>query len=167
MPDSAGSLATAFTGTKWGTTSATYAIGANVPSTWGPSINASAATWNSAGAAFQLVNNQYSANTLSMVDLVAKYGTSYSNRYALTTNWFSSNIISKTIIEIGTKWQWSTSGQANMADVQNIITHEFGHWMHLIDIYSPSTCGAATMWAQPRWVKRRSARSIRPTSPAS
>ncbi len=102
-----------------------------------------------------------------MVDLVAKYGSSYSNTYALTTNWFSSNIISKTIIEIGTKWQWSTSGQANMADVQNIITHEFGHWMHLIDIYSPSTCGAATMWAQPRWVKRRSARSIRPTSPAS
>jgi len=43
------------TGTKWGTSSAKYAIGANVPSAWGPSVNASAATWNSAGAAFQLL----------------------------------------------------------------------------------------------------------------
>jgi hypothetical protein len=30
--------------------------------------------------------------------------------------------------------------------VQNIITHEFGHWMRLLDIYSPSTCGDVTMW---------------------
>jgi hypothetical protein len=135
-------------GTKWGTTSAKYKIGASVPIAWSTSINAAASTWNGAGAAFQLANDPYAANELSMVDLVTKYGTSYSNTYAVATVWFSTTtrIINKAAIEIGTKWQWTTSGQPNMADVQNILTHEFGHWMRLLDIYSPSACGEATMW---------------------
>jgi hypothetical protein len=135
-------------GTKWGVSSAKYKIGTSVPSTWALSINAAASTWNGAGAAFRLANDPYSTNELSMVDLVTKYGTSYSNTYALATVWYNTTtrIISKAAIEIGAKWQWSTSAQANMADVQNILTHEFGHWLRLLDIYSPSTCGEATMW---------------------
>ena len=127
-------------GAKWGVSSATYKIGATVPSSWVASIDASAATWNSAGAAFRLVNDASSTNELSYVDLVAKYGSSYSNTYAVTTTWssVSTNQISKATIEINTKWQWSTTGAANMADVQNILTHEFGHWMRLLDLYSPS-----------------------------
>ena len=135
-------------GAKWGTTGAAYKIGPSVPATWAPSIDASAATWNNAGAAFRLNNDPSSTNELSYADLVAKYGSSYSNTYAVTTTWSNTttNVISKATIEINNKWQWSTSGQANMADVQNILTHEFGHWMRLLDIYSPTTCGEVTMW---------------------
>jgi hypothetical protein len=135
-------------GTKWGVSSTTYKLNATVPPTWAASIDAAAATWNSAGAAFKMTNSTFSTNELSLVDLVAKYGSGYANTYAVATVWYNTTtrLISKAGIEIGTRWQWSTAGQANMADVQNIVTHEFGHWMRLLDIYSPSTCGEATMW---------------------
>jgi hypothetical protein len=135
-------------GAKWGTSPASYKIGSSVPANWAPSIDASAATWSSAGAAFRLVNDSVSSNELSYVDLVGKYGSSYSNTFAVTSTWssVSTNQISKATIEINTKWPWSTSGEANMADVQNILTHEFGHWMRLLDIYSPTSCSEVTMW---------------------
>ena len=133
---------------KWPTDSATYKIGTSIPASWTSSVDASANTWSGAGAAFRLINNANSVNELSYLDLVAKYGASYANTYAVTTTWWNTTDkrIIKATIEINTKWQWSTSGEVNMADVQNILTHEFGHWMRLLDIYSPSTCGEVTMW---------------------
>ncbi len=135
-------------GGKWATSSATYKIGDTIPEGWAASIDASAATWNAAGAGFQLVNDSASVNELSYKDLVASYGSSYSNTFAVTTTWSraSTGRITKATIEVGTKWPWSTSGEARMADVQNILTHEFGHWMRLLDIYSPSACADVTMW---------------------
>lgn len=135
-------------GSKWAVSSATYKIGSTIPDGWAASINASTATWNAAGAPFQLVNDPNSTNELSFADLVNKYGSSYNNTYAVTTTWSSNSTrrISRATIEINSKWQWSTSGEAGKADVQNILTHEFGHWMRLLDIYSPSTCGEVTMW---------------------
>jgi hypothetical protein len=135
-------------GAKWGVASATYKIGVYIPANWSPSIDASTATWNSVGAGFRLLNDPGSTNELSYIDLVAKYGSSYANTYAVTTTWssVSTSRISKATIEINTKWAWSIAGEPNMADVQNILTHEFGHWMRLLDIYSPSTCSEVTMW---------------------
>jgi len=34
-----------------------------------------------------------------------------------------------------TYYSWSTSGQAGYYDVQNIATHELGHWLQLNDLY--------------------------------
>lgn len=135
-------------GAKWGTSSATYQIGPSIPPGWGASIDAATSTWNNAGAAFHLVNDPASSNQLSYLDLVAKYGSSYSNTFAVTTTWSSTStgLISKATIEVNNSWSWSTQGDANSADVQNILTHEFGHWMRLLDIYSPSTCSEVTMW---------------------
>jgi hypothetical protein len=135
-------------GAKWGTSSATYKIGGSIPAAWAPSIQASAATWSNAGAAFRLVNDTASSNELSYADLVAKYGSSYTNTLAVTTTWSSTSTgrISRATIEFNTKWAWSPSAATSGPDVQNIATHEFGHWMRLLDIYSPSTCGEVTMW---------------------
>jgi len=30
---------------------------------------------------------------------------------------------------------WSLTGEAGKMDVQNIMTHEFGHWCSLDDLY--------------------------------
>jgi len=135
-------------GAKWGTTSASYKIGTSIPADWASSIDSAAATWGSAGAAFKLVNDSTVVNELSYKDLVAAYGSSYANTFAVTTTWTSGSTgrITKATIEIGNKWPWSTTGAANIADVQNILTHEFGHWMRLLDIYSPTTCSEVTMW---------------------
>ncbi len=135
-------------GAKWSTASATYRIGTSIPSGWEGGIDASAATWSNAGAAFGLVKDSGSVNELSYLDLVAKYGSSYSNTLAVTTTWssVSTGRISKATIEFNSKWSWSPDGASGAFDVQNIATHEFGHWMRLLDIYSPSTCGDVTMW---------------------
>jgi hypothetical protein len=135
-------------GAKWNATSATYKIGPSIPSDWTASIDAAATTWSNAGASFRLVNDSSSVNEFSYVDLVAKYGSSYNNTYAVTTTWstVSTHRITRATTEVGTKWQWSPSGAAGMADVQNIMTHELGHWMRLLDIYSPTTCSDVTMW---------------------
>ena len=102
----------------------------------------------SAGAAFKLVNDTSVVNELSYKDLVAAYGSSYANTFAVTTTWTSGSTgrITRATIEIGNKWPWATTGAANTADVQNILTHQFGHWMRLLDIYSPTTCSEVTMW---------------------
>lgn len=135
-------------GAKWPVSYASYKIGASVPATWQAAIDASTTTWNNAGASFAFRSDSNSANELSYLDLVAKYGSSYANTYAVTTTWssVSTNEISKATIEINSSFPWSISGETGQADVQNILTHEFGHWLRLSDIYSPSTCETVTMW---------------------
>ena len=135
-------------GAKWSAGGAAYKIGTSIPADWQPSIDASTATWNASGANFAFRSDSNSTNELSFLDLVAKYGSSYSSTYAVTTTWssVSTNAITKATIEINSNFTWSTSGEANKADVQNILTHEFGHWLRLGDIYSPATCSAVTMW---------------------
>jgi hypothetical protein len=135
-------------GTKWDNNSATFRIGTTIPAEWAASIAASASTWNNAAAAFRLANDNGSINEVSYKDLVATYGSSYTDTFAVTTVWWSNSTgrIVQAVTEVGTKWPWSTSGEANKVDVQNILTHEFGHWMRLLDIYSPPTCSEVTMW---------------------
>jgi hypothetical protein len=135
-------------GGKWNASSATYRIGTTIPEGWAPVIDAAASVWNAAGASFRLVNDDSSVNELSYKDLVAAYGSSYSSTYAVTTTWSSRSTgrISRATIEVNDKWAWSLTGAANSPDVQGILTHEFGHWMRLLDIYSPSTCSDVTMW---------------------
>ncbi len=38
-------------------------------------------------------------------------------------------------VRFNTSWGWSTSGEAGKLDVQNIATHELGHWLLLGDLY--------------------------------
>jgi hypothetical protein len=135
-------------GTRWEADSARYKIGTTIPAEWAASIDASASTWSNAGAAIRLINDTGSVNELSYKDLVATYGSSYLDTFAVTTTWSnnSTGLITKATTEFGTKWPWSTAGVANRVDVQNILTHELGHWMRLLDIYSPATCSEVTMW---------------------
>ena len=135
-------------GAKWAADSAAYRLGTTIPAEWPDSIDAAASTWSGAGAAFRLLRDDASSNELSFEDLVAKYGGSYSDTLAVTTTWSSGNggTISKATVAFNTKFGWSTAGESDKADVQNIITHEFGHWMRLLDIYAPSTCSDVTMW---------------------
>jgi hypothetical protein len=135
-------------GAKWDVNSATYKIGSTIPAEWTAAIDAAAGTWNTANASFRLVNDANSVNELSYKDLVAAYGSSYSDTFAVTTTWSSNStgVITKATTEVNNKWPWSTSGDANGADVQDIVTHELGHWMRLLDIYSPANCADVTMW---------------------
>jgi hypothetical protein len=54
---------------------------------------------------------------------------------AVTYIWYSGSQILETDTKMNTLFKWSLSGEAGKMDVQNIMTHEFGHWCGLGDLY--------------------------------
>lgn len=116
-------------------------------------ISTSAETWDAATSA-ELFNNSYS------IDPSAIYGTrdgkniiafgSYSNNgvIAITSIWFSK--VNKQIVEFdqlyNTYFQWGdATADPALMDLQNIVTHEFGHAVGLNDLYTKQ-CSAVTMY---------------------
>jgi hypothetical protein len=55
---------------------------------------------------------------------------------AVTYIWYSGSRILETDTRMNTLYEWSLSGEAGKMDVQDIMTHEFGHWCGLADLYS-------------------------------
>jgi hypothetical protein len=58
------------------------------------------------------------------------------NVIAVTYIWYSGSTILETDTKMNTWFKWSLSGEARKMDVQNIMTHEFGHWCGLADLYA-------------------------------
>ncbi len=54
---------------------------------------------------------------------------------AVTYIWYSGSQILETDTKMNTFFKWSLSGEAGKMDVQDIMTHEFGHWCGLGDLY--------------------------------
>ena len=135
-------------GVKWPQNQALYKVDTSIPASWAASIAAATQTWNNSGANFTFLTDNSTTNLVSYLDLVGKYGSSYQNVFAVTTTWstVSTKQITRNTLEVNTYFTWSTTGEANKADVQNILTHEFGHWLTLNDLYSPAACSEVTMW---------------------
>ena len=67
---------------------------------------------------------------------VVDWGTySSANVIAVTYIWSIGKHIVETDLRMNTNWAWSLSGEAGKMDTQNILTHEFGHWIGLNDLY--------------------------------
>ena len=58
------------------------------------------------------------------------------NAIAVTFIWYIGTRIIETDCIMNTMFTWSLRGEAGKMDVQNIMTHEFGHWCGLADLYS-------------------------------
>jgi len=55
---------------------------------------------------------------------------------AVTYIWYTGHKIVETDTRMNTWFRWSLTGEAGKMDVQNIMTHEFGHWCGLNDLYN-------------------------------
>ncbi|MGQ9515463.1 MAG: matrixin family metalloprotease [Thermoproteota archaeon] len=55
---------------------------------------------------------------------------------AVTYIWTTGNRIIESDTRMNSIFAWSLKGEAKKMDVQNIMTHEFGHWAGLADLYS-------------------------------
>jgi hypothetical protein len=57
---------------------------------------------------------------------------------ALTTIWYNpaTGEVSEVDTLFSTNYQWSLTGERGKMDLQNIATHEFGHWLILDDLYN-------------------------------
>jgi hypothetical protein len=101
-------------------------------------ITASANTWDTQTST-QVFN--YKGTTTKTAGKRDRYNVVSWGRYqagviAVTYIWYSGNQIIETDCRMNTYYRWSLSGQSGRMDVQNIMTHEFGHWCGLADLYT-------------------------------
>jgi len=66
---------------------------------------------------------------------VVSWGSYRAGVIAVTYIWYRGSQIIETDTRMNTLYGWSLSGEAGKFDVQNIMTHEFGHWAGLADLY--------------------------------
>ena len=57
------------------------------------------------------------------------------NVIAVTMIWARGSRILETDLRMNTYYSWSLTGQDGTMDMQSILTHEFGHWAGLNDLY--------------------------------
>jgi len=101
-------------------------------------ITASANTWDTQTSAQVFNCKGTTTRTAGKRDRcnVVSWGRYQAGVIAVTYIWYSGNQIIETDCRMNTYYRWSLSGQSGRMDVQNIMTHEFGHWCGLADLYS-------------------------------
>lgn len=67
---------------------------------------------------------------------IVSWGSYQAGAIAVTFIWTKGKRVLETDCLMNTYYAWSLSGQAGKMDVQNIMTHEFGHWCGLKDLYN-------------------------------
>ncbi len=130
-------------GASWPDYYANYTIDSTIPNGWISSIDNAANTWtNVTPSHFVFYNSPGTNNTIS-------YGpVNPQNRLALTLIYASTTtpIIRVTTVISDTKvWDASSTPAPGSNSVENVMTHEFGHWLQLEDIIDDN-CSHVTMY---------------------
>jgi len=100
-------------------------------------ITTSAATWDIETSADVFWYRGTTTKTSGRRDSynVVDWGLYQNGVIAVTMIWYSGSQILEIDMRMNTRYKWSLSGEARKMDVQNIVTHEFGHWAGLDDLY--------------------------------
>ncbi len=142
-PNNQGSGTCWRSGLSWSNYTVYYDIDSSVPQSWIPSIEASADTWNNViPSHFTFVRQIGSSNT------VRYQVPNNPDNLAVSAPPPSNGFISFEYIKINPNYPWdinNSSPSSSAFNVQNAVTHEFGHWLMLIDI-TDSNCTHVTMY---------------------
>lgn len=136
-------------GYKRSGTSVTYYINNGFTASSQTAIKAADATWDAAGSKFRF---SYSSTTSRNPNVWAPscdgyndvgYATGGNNgQVALTVTTLSGTTMIETDTSLNFSYSFSSSGSSGYYDIQNTMTHEFGHWLYLNDLSS---------WVSPSW----------------
>jgi hypothetical protein len=127
---------------RWYTTASYYV---NTANTYGFSeaavtatIQASAETWDGATSfeVFTYVGTTTSSAGVYDGKNVVSWGSYKAGVIGVTYLWSAGGRMLETDTILNTYYQWSLSGEPGKMDTQNIMTHEFGHWCGLNDLYN-------------------------------
>jgi hypothetical protein len=118
-----------YSGYKWNTNYVAYQKDSSVPSSWSSAISASASTWTNAGASFS-IQSMITNNKIY-------YQNDGSGYLGLAVPTRSGNYNTRYLMYLNSYYPWSTAsgGESGKFDVQSVVTHEFGHWLTLWDVY--------------------------------
>jgi len=100
-------------------------------------VSASAETWDKETAATVFSYHGTITKSAGKRDgyNVVSWGHYRAGAIAVTYIWYSGSQILETDCRMNAFYTWSLTGEAGKMDVQNIMTHEFGHWAGLDDLY--------------------------------
>jgi hypothetical protein len=105
-------------------------------------ITTSAETWDIKTTKTVFNYKGTATNTYGVQDgvNVIDFGLYQNGVIAVTVFWYNpeNNHMVEIDMRMNTMYKWSLNGAARTMDVQNIVTHEFGHWVGLADIYPDS-----------------------------
>lgn len=104
---------------------------ASLPFSWISPIANAMSAWNGASSPFYF-NSGQSGHKMKTANNGAN------NTPAITAVTVSGSIITDNDTTFNTYYSWSTSGDPYSYDVQNVATHELGHWLNLGDKYDSS-----------------------------
>ena len=102
-------------------------------------ITGSANTWD-VETAYQVFS--YKGTTSSRIAgtrdgyNVISWGTYSAGVIAVTMSWVSGKRVLEADCRMNTYYSWSLTGEAGKMDVQNIVTHELGHFCGIADLYN-------------------------------
>jgi len=122
-------------------------------------IDAAFTTWQNASYSWITFDNDGTGNYTFQEDNINSLSWGYAfGAVAASANYDYYPITEKDIVfESSLNWSTSTPPQSNCFDVQNIATHEIGHWLRLKDLYAVAD-NEKTMYgySEPEETKKRS-----------
>jgi len=101
-------------------------------------INAAASAWDN-NTKFQVFRYMgTTSRTAGKYDgyNVISWGTYRAGVLAVTYIWYIGDRVVETDTLLNSYYAWSLKGEARKVDLQDVMTHEFGHWCGLADLYS-------------------------------
>lgn len=143
-------------GYQWSSSSVSYYINSTFASSFRTAMKTSDATWDAAGAdfSFSYVSttranpNVFVSYTDDDENSIGYYNNGPSGDMAGTWGFRSGTSLTEIDTTFNTYYSFTTTGAAGKYDVQNTMTHEFGHWLMLDDLTSdgsPSYCSSSAM----------------------
>lgn len=117
-----------------------YYINSGVPEEWGTAIQDGDLAWDEAGSKFRfnyIGTTDKTGPSYDGYNVVCLSNLGGNGVLARNTYWYNrkTKIVYENDIEFNTYYPWSTDGDSNAYDVQNIATHELGHCLVLNDLY--------------------------------
>jgi hypothetical protein len=138
-------------GKQWPRNKCRFRVNAAGHGAWTGAVRAAAQTWTAAAAGqFRFVYGGQAPAGASPVedgnnDIVWGSGLP-AEVIAAAWTYDLGRAILETDIMFNSAYTWSTSGAADLMDVQSIATHELGHWLNLRDLYGePNSWGPGDM----------------------
>lgn len=144
-----------YTGYKWSNASANYYVASGWSTNARDAIRAADATWDAAGSVFRFSYVSTTTRSPSQIvnlscDLYNDVG--YSNlgnigAVARTVGSQTSGKVKEVDTAFNSYYYHTAAGAVGAYDIQNTMTHEFGHWLVLADVNSsgsPSNCGTSS-----------------------
>ncbi|MEW6366061.1 MAG: matrixin family metalloprotease [Acidobacteriota bacterium] len=135
-----------YQGVRWTALYENYYVN-NAAASWLSKIKAGMNPWNNAGSKFKFVYKgktskgvSWNVSDVDYTNVITKgplSGSQYQNVLALNHSWYyqtTKRLVDSDII-FNTNFPWVTNGSPSGYDVQNILTHEAGHSLQLLDLY--------------------------------